>query len=304
MTGPAVMPGLFGQCPPHVRIVEVGPRDGLQNEARHVPATAKIAFVNALSATGHSHIEVTAFVSPRKVPQMADAGEVFRGITKRKGVTYTALVPNDEGLRRALEAGARSIAVFTAASETFSQKNIGCSIADSLERIRSVLAGALKAHLRVRGYVSTAFVCPYEGRIEPAKALEVVARLRDAGIREISIGDTLGAAYPDQVNRLLEAIGARFGIADFALHLHDTYGRALANALVGLLHGVEELDASAGGLGGCPFAPGARGNLSTEALVDFLEGMGIETGIDAEKLKEAAALVKGALPSTSTPTPG
>lgn len=287
-------PRLFSRCPKRARIVEVGPRDGLQNEAAIVSTAAKIAFVNALSAAGHTHIEVGSFVSPRKVPQMADAAEVFRGIEKRTGVTYTALVPNEEGLRRALEAGVKSIAVFTAASETFNQKNIGCSTAESLERIRAVFAGASREKLSVRGYVSTAFVCPYEGRIAPAKAADLIAQVRGLGVRDVSIGDTIGAAYPDQVSALLELLGERFGLAGFALHLHDTHRRALANALAGLLLGIEEFDSSAGGLGGCPFAPGAKGNVPTEELVDFIEGMGIETGIDIAKQRDAVAVIRKA----------
>jgi len=289
---------LFARCPPTVRIVEVGPRDGLQNEPAPVPAAAKIALVEALAGAGHTHIEVASFVSPRRVPQMEDAEEVCRGIRRRPGVIYTALIPNEEGLERALKVAVDSIAVFTAASETFNQKNIGCSTAESLERIRRVLARARAESLRVRAYVSMAFVCPYEGRIEPVRVIEVVERLRDMGIERISLGDTLGAAYPDQVSRLLEALDARWGLGGFALHLHDTYRRALANALAGLLHGIEEFDASTGGLGGCPFAPGARGNVATEEIVELFEGMGIATGIDLEKQREASRKIREALGRT------
>jgi isopropylmalate/homocitrate/citramalate synthase len=221
-------------------------------------------------------------------------------MTRQEGVTYTALVPNETGLQRALAAGVRSIALFTAASETFNRKNIGASIAESLATIGGLAAAGAREGLRLRAYVSMAFVCPYEGRIEPAAVLAIVDRLRDLGIRNISLGDTLGAAYPDQVNRLLEAVAARHGLADFALHLHDTYRRGLANALTGLLHGVDEYDASAGGLGGCPFAPGARGNIATEDLVDLLEGMGIATGVSAEKVRAAATRIREALPRTSS----
>jgi isopropylmalate/homocitrate/citramalate synthase len=291
-------PRLLERAPASVRIVEVGPRDGLQNEPRPIPAAAKAAFVEGLADAGHSHIEVTSFVSPRKVPQLADAEEVFRAVRKKDGVRYTALVPNTTGLRRALSAGVRSIAVFTAASETFNRKNIGTSIDESIGEIRKVADEAFREGLQVRAYISMAFVCPYEGRIDPATVVALCGRLHDLGIREISLGDTLGAAYPDQVALLLEALGERSGLDGFALHLHDTYRRALANALAGLLLGVQELDASAGGLGGCPFAPGAKGNVATEDLADFLEGMGISTGIDAAKVQAAAEAVRRAL-STS-----
>ncbi|HZN57057.1 MAG TPA: hydroxymethylglutaryl-CoA lyase [Planctomycetota bacterium] len=287
--------GLLDRVPRSVRIVEVGPRDGLQNEPGTVSADAKVAFVEALAEAGLSHIEVTSFVSPRKVPQMQDASEVFRRIAKKPGVTYTALVPNEEGLRRAIEAGVQSIAVFTAATDTFNQKNIGCTIEESFARIRAVIASAASAGLKVRGYVSVAFTCPYEGLVPPSKSLEVIRRLRELGVPAISIGDTLGAAFPHQVDRLLEMVQAELGIEGIALHLHDTYRRALANALVGLQHGVEELDASAGGLGGCPFAPGARGNVATEELVAFLEGMGVATGVDVVKVQSASAALRAAL---------
>jgi isopropylmalate/homocitrate/citramalate synthase len=293
----APRPRLLARAPARVRIVEVGPRDGLQNEPRTVPAAEKAAFVEALADAGHSHIEVTSFVSPRKVPQLADAEEVFRAVRKREGVTYTALVPNATGLRRALSAGCRSIAVFTAASETFNRKNIGASIDESIEEIRRVAEEAFREGLRVRAYISMAFVCPYEGRIAPGRVADIAGRLRDVGIRSISLGDTLGAAYPDQVAGLLETLGGRFGLDGFALHLHDTHRRALANALAGLLLGIEELDASAGGLGGCPFAPGAKGNVATEDVVDFLGGMGIATGIDAARVRAAAEAVRRTLGS-------
>jgi len=291
MTPPAA-PGLFARAPRQVRIVEVGPRDGLQNEKKVVPTAAKIAFVDALSGAGLKHIEVSSFVSHRKVPQLSDAGEVFRGIRRLEGVTYTALVPNEEGFRRALEAQVRSIALFTAASESFSRRNVGCAIAESFERFRPVLAAARKEGVSVRGYVSMAFVCPYEGDIAPEKARDVVLRLRDAGIWSISLGDTVGAAFPTQVSRLLEAIDASGSLDGIALHLHDTHRRALSNALTGVLHGIEELDSSAGGLGGCPFAPGAKGNVATEDLVGFLEGMGITTGVDVTKVQAAVSVLR------------
>ncbi|MBI4606011.1 MAG: hydroxymethylglutaryl-CoA lyase [Planctomycetes bacterium] len=292
----APRPALFARCPASVRAVEVGPRDGLQNEPELVPAAVKVAFVEALAGAGHRHIEVASFVSPRRVPQLSDAEDVFRALRPREGVRYTALVPNEEGLRRALDAGVASIAVFTAASESFSQKNTGCSIAESLERIRKVVSRAAREGLRVRGYVSMAFSCPYEGPIAASRVLDVVDRLRALGVLEVSLGDTTGAAFPDQVARLLEDLAARHGgLAGFALHLHDTHRRALANALAGLLLGIEELDSSSGGLGGCPFAPGAKGNVATEDLVELLEGMGIATGIDLARQRDASAGIRAAL---------
>jgi len=286
---------LFSGSPSTVRIVEVGPRDGLQNESKPVSTAAKIALVDALSEAGHRHIEVSSFVSPRHVPQMADAEEVFRGIKRKSGVLYTALVPNEKGLERALSAGVDSVAVFTAASNTFNQKNLGCSVAESIENVRGVLSRAASGKLRIRAYVSMAFVCPYEGTIEAPDVIEIVEQLRDMGIHDISLGDTLGAAYPNQISRLLEALEDRFGVQRFALHLHDTYHRALANALTGFLHGVEEFDTSTGGLGGCPFAPGATGNVATEDLVDFFEGMGVATGVDLEKQRVATERIRAEL---------
>jgi isopropylmalate/homocitrate/citramalate synthase len=286
------LPKLFARSPRAVRVVEVGPRDGLQNEPRPLPTELKVAFVDALTEAGCRHIEVTSFVSPERVPQLADAEEVFRRIQKKEGVLYTALVPNEIGLKRALAAGVRSIALFSAASETFNEKNTGGSIARSFERFRPVLKTAASEGLRVRGYISMAFTCPYEGPIPPERTLEVVKRFRDAGVDNLSLGDTLGAAYPQQVSALLEAIEVDLGLAGFALHLHDTYRRALANALAGLLRGIDELDSSAGGLGGCPFAPGAAGNLATGDLLGLLHSMGITTGIDEKKHQSAVDLIR------------
>jgi hydroxymethylglutaryl-CoA lyase len=292
---------LFSRLPSSAAVVEVGPRDGLQNEPRVIPAAAKIAFVEALAAAGLRHVEVSSFVSPARVPQLADAEEVCRGLQRRSGVTYTALVPNEKGLERALSAGIDSIALLTAASETFNRRNLGCTIGESLERARRLVERARPLGLRLRAYISTAFVCPYEGLIPPERVLTLVEELRAMGVANLSLGDTLGAAFPDAVSRLLELLEERGPLEGIALHLHDTYRRALSNVLAGLLHGIREFDASAGGLGGCPFAPGARGNLATEELVDFLEGMGIATGVDATKLREAsAALGRGtAGPTTS-----
>ena len=281
--------------PPRVRIVEVGPRDGLQNEAHAIPTETKVAFVDRLSLTGLREIEVSSFVNPKRIPQLADAAEVFARIERREGVVYTALVPNEKGLERALEAGVRRIAVFTAASETFNQKNINASIAESIERFRPVTERARREGLSVRGYISTAFVCPYEGPIAPQATVDVVHRLLDLGIEEVSIGDTIGAAVPSQVSTLLDALDGHLPLERTALHFHDTRGTALSNVLLALQRGVAIFDASAGALGGCPYAPGASGNLGTEDLVFFLEGLGVETGVDADALRAASDVIETAL---------
>lgn len=291
---------ILDALPETVRIVEVGPRDGLQNEPHILPAAAKVAFIEALADAGHRHIEVTSLVRPDRVPQLADAEEVLRSIRPREGVVYTALVPNEKGLERALAAGARSVAVFTAASETFSRRNTGTSVADSLEQVRRIAAVCRRERIRLRGYISTAFVCPHEGEIAPDVVVDIARRLEERGIENVSIGDTLGVAHPASVDRLLDALarkrrppeGSASPLDGVALHLHDTHQRALANALVGLQYGVVEFDGSAGGLGGCPFAPGARGNLDTEVLVRMLESMGISTGIDLEKHRHAVELLR------------
>lgn len=278
---------LYSSCPDSVRLVEVGPRDGLQNEGLQVPTANKVRFVEALADAGLRHIEVSSFVRPDRVEQLADAEEVFRSIHRRPGVTYTALVPNLRGWERALATGVDSISLLTAASEAFNHKNIGCSIAESLRRIREVVEKARGSGVRIRAYVSTAFVCPYEGEVAPVKVVEIVKDLGDLGIDNISLGDTVGAAYPDAVSRLLEEVAGARGLRGIALHLHDTYDRALANSLAGLLHGVEEFDCSAGGLGGCPFAPGARGNVATEKLIDFFRGQGVAVEGDRERVRRA-----------------
>jgi hydroxymethylglutaryl-CoA lyase len=266
--------------------VEVGPRDGLQSQARQIPTDVKIAFVDALSATGLDEIEVSSFVSPKWVPQLADAAEVFRGIRRVPGVVYSALVPNQTGLERAIAAGVDKIAVFTAASETFSRRNTNAGIAETIERFRPVVAGAGRP---VRGYVSTAFHCPYEGPIPPSRVLPVAEALLELGCEELSIGDTIGKATPDEVRGLLELLLPRLGPSHrLALHFHDTFGQATANALAAHAMGVTIFDASAGGIGGCPYAPGAPGNVATEALVAAFPG---RTGIDLELLRAAARLV-------------
>ncbi len=288
--------------PNSVRIVEVGPRDGLQNEAAPVPLEAKVRFVNALSASGLRDIEVTSFVSPGAVPQLADAADVLGAIEVRPDTTYWCLVPNAQGLERWLEtsgrlpAGSRGIALFTAASETFNQRNVRASIDESLRRFQEIMtvlqSMPAPERPRVRGYISTAFVCPYEGAVEPAAVQSIAVRLVDLGVQELSLGDTIGAATPIQIRALLRMLLTEGDVGDLALHLHDTRGTALANVLESLDLGVTAFDTSAGGLGGCPFAPGASGNLATEDLLYMLNGMGIETGVDLGAVVDASGVIE------------
>jgi len=286
--------------PSHVTVYEVGPRDGLQNVATPLPATLKAAFVNALAAAGLPAVEAGAFVSAKSIPQMAASDEVFAGIRALPGTRYPALVPNEKGLDAALAAGVAEIAVFTAASETFNRKNINASIAESIARFQPVVRRALDAGLRVRGYVSTCFGCPYEGRVE-LRAVQAVTRdLFALGLHEVSIGDTIGVGVPTQVPDVVGPLLEEFAGARLALHFHDTRGTALANVLAALQMGVHIFDSSAGGLGGCPYAPGATGNLATEDLVYMLHGMGIHTGVDLDRLVDASTAVEQAL---GTPLP-
>ena len=278
-----------------ITVVEVGPRDGLQNEQASISTVDKISFVDRLSAADLPVIEVSAFVSPKWVPQMADAAAVFAGITRRPGIRYTALVPNIAGLEHALQAGVTEIAVFAAASETFSRKNINQSIDESLAGYKIVCARARALGIRVRGYVSTAFGCPYQGEVAPEKVADVAARLMALGTFEVAIADTIGVAHPGQVPRLLDAVLARVPLEHLALHFHDTRGTALANVLAALSFGVSTFDASAGGLGGCPYAPGAAGNLATEDLVYMLDGLGVETGVSLTALTDASAFIASRL---------
>jgi hydroxymethylglutaryl-CoA lyase len=274
--------------PARVQIVEVGPRDGLQNEAARVATADKIAFVDRLGRAGHTRIEVSAFVSPRWVPQMADAGDVFRGITRLPGIRYTALVPNVAGLARAREARADEVSVFPAASETFSARNLNSSIEDSLGAVRAICDEARGAGLPVRGYLSTSFGCPFEGPVPIERVSELTARLLDLGVYEVALSDTIGVAHPAQVHQVLEAVTKRSPVGTLALHLHDTRGTALVNVYAGLEAGVTTFDASAGGLGGCPYAPGAAGNLATEDLVYLLDGLGVVTGVRLSGIIEAS----------------
>ncbi len=281
--------------PRRVTIVEVGPRDGLQNERASVSTADKIAFVDLLSAAGLPVIEVSAFVSPEWVPQMADATEVFAGISRRTGTRYTALVPNLAGLDRAAKAGVTEIAIFAASTETFSQKNINQSIDESLANYRRVCELALAAGMRVRGYLSTAFGCPYEGAVAPERVAEMAERVAALGVFEVSVSDTIGIAHPGQVPRVLDAVLERLPVERIALHFHDTRGTALANVHAALPYGITTFDASAGGLGGCPYAPGAAGNLATDDLIYMLDGMGIDTGVSLDALGRASAFIEARL---------
>jgi hydroxymethylglutaryl-CoA lyase len=277
--------------PKHVTVVEVGPRDGLQNERAQVSTADKIELVNRLSAAHLPVIEVTAFVSPKWVPQMADAAEVVAGITRAPGTRYTALVPNLAGLDRALAAGLSEVAVFAASTETFSRKNINQSIDESLTGYRLVCDRAIAAGVRVRGYLSTAFGCPFEGAVPPERVATLAARLADLGVFEVAISDTIGIAHPGQVPGVLDAVLARIASDRVALHFHDTRGTALANVLASLPYGIATFDASAGGLGGCPYAPGAAGNLATDDLIYMLDGLGIETGVSLAQVSEASRFI-------------
>jgi hydroxymethylglutaryl-CoA lyase len=278
-------------APTHIAIVEVGPRDGLQNESARVAAADKIEFVNRLSAARLPVIEVGAFVSPKWVPQMADTAEVFAGITRAPGIRYTALVPNLAGLERAIAAGVTEVAIFASSTEAFSRKNINQSIEESLAGYKAVCDRALAAGLRVRGYLSTAFGCPFEGAVAPKQVAEVASRLVDLGVFEVAVSDTIGIAHPGQVPRVLEAVLARVPANRLALHYHDTRGTALANVLASLPFGIATYDASAGGLGGCPYAPGAAGNLATDDLVYMLDGLGIETGVSLAAVSDASRFI-------------
>ncbi len=274
-----------------VTVVEVGPRDGLQNERADVSTGDKIEFVNRLSAAHLPVIEVSAFVSPKWVPQMHDAADVFAGIVQRPGIRYTALVPNMAGLERAATAGVREIAIVAAASETFSRKNINQGIDASLITYAQVCHWAIAAGMRVRGYLSTAFGCPYEGPVEPSRVAEIAARLMELGVFEVAVSDTIGIAHPGQVPVVLESVLARLAPSQIALHFHDTRGTALANVLAALSMEISTFDASAGGLGGCPYAPGAAGNLATDDLIYMLDGLGIETGVSLSKISDASAFI-------------
>lgn len=277
--------------PKHVKIVEVGPRDGLQNEPTPVPIEVKIALVEKLVDAGLSVVEVGSFVSPKWVPQMAGSAEVYSGINKREGVNYPMLVPNAKGMEGALAAGVKEIAIFAAASEAFTQKNINCSIAESLERFQVVMEQAQSHQIKVRGYVSCVLGCPYEGEVAVAKVAEVANHLYQMGCYEISLGDTIGVGTPLKAQRMIEAVAQTIPIEKLAAHFHDTYGQGLANLLAVMQLGVSVIDSSVSGLGGCPYAKGASGNVATEDVLYMLNGMGIETGVDLPKLIEAGRYI-------------
>lgn len=281
--------------PTHVTLYEVGPRDGLQAEAQIVPTATKIALIDHLSQTGLRFIEATSFVSPRWVPQMGDAADVMAAITRAPHITYPVLTPNLKGYEAALAAGAQSVAIFAAASETFSQKNINASIHESLERFAAVAQRARDDGIALRGYVSCALACPYEGRVVPEAVSEVTLRLMEMGCYEVSLGDTIGRGTPGDTQRLLDVVLKRTDAQTLAVHFHDTWGQALANILVSLDYGIRTVDASVGGLGGCPYAPGASGNVATEDVIYMLNGMGIETGVDLDKVIDAAWSISDAL---------
>jgi hydroxymethylglutaryl-CoA lyase len=279
---------------PHaVRVVEVGPRDGLQNEKALIPTAQKIQFIHMLAEAGLPVVEATSFVSPRAIPQLSDASEVMTGLTRRPSTSYPALVPNVKGMERALAAGVRAIAVFTAASESFTRHNINTTIEESLANFRPVVALAQREGVTVRGYISTVFGCPYEGRVEARQVLDVAQALLEMGVGELSLGDTIGVATPNQV---VDVIGllvndGAIPVGQLAVHFHDTRGTALANVLMALQLGISIVDSAAGGLGGCPYAPGAAGNLATEDLLYMLHGMGIQTGVDLDKLVAATRYI-------------
>jgi isopropylmalate/homocitrate/citramalate synthase len=283
------------ELPKRVRIVEVGPRDGLQNEPKSVPTAVKVELIERLADAGLPAVEATAFVSPKWVPQMADHSEVLKTLRRKPGVSYPVLVPNMKGFEAAVAAGAEEIAVFGAASETFSRKNINASIAESLERFAPVAEAARAKGIRVRGYISCVVGCPYEGAVKPDAVAEVAKRLDAMGCYEISLGDTIGVGTPGKVKRMLETVARAVPVERLAVHLHDTYGQALANLYAALELGVATADSSVAGLGGCPYAKGASGNVATEDVVYLLDGLGVETGVDLAKVYDAGRFICDAL---------
>jgi hydroxymethylglutaryl-CoA lyase len=283
---------VLDNLPDQVSVYEVGPRDGLQNEAAVVPVEGKLALIESLVAAGLRRIEAGSFVSPRWIPQLADSDELLRRLPRLDGVTYSSLVPNQKGLERALAAGAREVAVFLSASETHSKKNINRSIEEALSDYRDVVKNALAAGVAVRGYVSVVFGCPYEGEVPVERVRGITGQLLELGVYQVSLGDTVGLGTPKQVESVLTTLLASFPAPTLAVHFHDTRGTALANALVALDLGIETFDASVGGLGGCPYAPGASGNLATEDLVHMLDGMGVKSGVDLPKLVAAGELAQ------------
>jgi len=277
--------------PKRVKMVEVGPRDGLQNEKTSVPTEIRIELIERLADAGLPAVEAGSFVSPKWIPQMADTGEVMRRLRRREGVSYPVLVPNMKGLEAAIAAGATDIAGFAAATETFSKRNTNCSIAESLKRQATVCRAAIDAGLRVRGYMSVVLGCPYEGEVQPAQVADVVRQLWDMGCYEVSLGDTVGMGTPAKTQRLIEAVSAYVPVEKIGGHYHDTYGQAIANILASLEMGMVTFDSSVAGLGGCPYSPGATGNVATEDVLYMLDGMGIETGVDMDALLDTAEFI-------------
>ena len=290
--------------PDFVRIVEVGPRDGLQNEPGEVPTAVKVELIERLADAGLPSVEATAFVSPKWVPQMADHTEVLERIRRKPGVAYPVLTPNLKGFEAALAAGATEVAIFGAASETFSRKNINCSIAESLDRFRPIAEAAQKANVRLRGYVSCVLGCPYEGEVAPQRVAEVAGALFEMGCYEVSLGDTIGVGTPGKAKAMIEACGKRVPLERLAGHYHDTYGQALANIYASLELGVTTFDASIAGLGGCPYARGATGNVATEDVVYMLQGMGVDTGVDLDRLVGIGQWICGVLGKESASRAG
>ena len=282
-----------GQGDRYVRVQEVGARDGLQNEPQTVPADIKVDLIQRLARAGLPAVEAGAFVSPKWVPQMADSEEVFRRIERRDGVTYPALTPNMRGFDRAIAVGVTEVGVFAAASETFSQRNTNCTIEESLERFRPVCAAAQEAGVKVQGYVSTVLGCPYEGEIDPGIVADLCGRLYGMGCYRVSLGDTVGVGTPSKAAALIDRVAEAVPLDAIGIHFHDTYGQALANTLACLERGVRVADSSVSGLGGCPYAPGAAGNLATEDLIYMLDGLGMETGVDLDAVAEAGAFITG-----------
>ena len=285
--------------PKKVRIVEVGPRDGLQNETKIVPTEIKIEFIDRLTAAGLPAVEATSFVSPKWVPQMADNAEVMAGIQRRDGVDYPVLAPNLKGLEAAIAAGAQEVAVFSAVSESFTQKNINCSIKESLGRIETVISRAKEVELKVRGYISCVLGCPYEGETSPKRVAEVADWMLDHGCYEISLGDTVGVGTPLKAQTMIETVAQKVPVAQLAVHFHDTYGQALANILAALQCGIAVVDSSVAGLGGCPYAKGAAGNVATEDLLYMLNGLGIATDVDLDALIAAGNFIAAHLGRTT-----
>ena len=279
------------ELPKHVTIVEVGPRDGLQNEPRNIPTNVKVSFIDSLAQTGIKNIEATSFVSPKWVPQMADHKEIFELIIPTSNVNFSALVPNEQGLQAAIDSGVSSIAVFTAASETFCQKNTNCSIKESLGRIEKICRIAKQHDIKVRGYISCVIGCPYEGNIKTDVVVNIAEQLHHAGCYEVSLGDTTGIGTANQVKNLISAVLKKVPINTLAVHMHDTYGQALTNIYASLEMGISTIDCSAAGLGGCPYAPGAGGNVATEDVLYLLNGLQIETGIDLNSVIAASNII-------------